>query len=328
MKCLNLHAVGDLRLDEKEIPQCGKDEVLVKIESCGICGSDIGRVFKSGTYHFPTVIGHEFSGLVVGDESGEWLNKRVAVFPLLPCFTCDMCVEGRYAQCRDYDYYGSRRDGGFAEYLAVKKWNLIELPEGVSFEEGAMCEPTSVGLHAVKKLGDIQGQSLLVTGAGPIGIIVGLWAKKYGVKDVYFIDIDERKLDFAEKFGFMRYDGQEVQCCVEGTGASSAITTAITALQAFGKMVLMGNPGGDVQLTAKNYQNILRKELTVLGTWNSQYSDTVNDWKDALKAVSEGNFPIARLITHRPTLDECLDTFDMIKERQEFYCKVVAHVDE
>ncbi len=327
MKCLNLHAVGDLRLDEKALPQYGKDEVLVKIKSCGICGSDIGRVFKSGTYHFPTVIGHEFAGEVVADESGKWLNKRVAVFPLLPCFSCDMCAAGNYAQCRDYDYYGSRRDGGFAEYLAVKKWNLIELPKGVSFEEGAMCEPTAVGLHAVKKLGDIKGRSLLITGAGPIGMIVGLWAKKFGVDKVYFVDIDERKLDFAEKFGFARYRGEEVQICVEGTGAPSAIATAIDALQAFGKMVLMGNPADEVGLTAKQYQNILRKELTVLGTWNSRYSDAVNDWKDSLKAISEGDFPIAKLITHRPTLDECLDAFYMIKERQEFYCKVVASVD-
>ncbi len=327
MKCLNLYGIGDLRLDEKEIPQCGKDEVLVKIKSCGICGSDIGRVFKSGTYHFPTVIGHEFSGLVVADESGEWLNKCVAVFPLLPCFQCDMCASGFYAQCRNYDYYGSRRDGGFAEYLAVKKWNLIELPDGVSFEEGAMCEPTAVAFHAVKKLGVLKEKSLLVTGAGPIGIIVGLWAKKFGAKEVYFIDIDERKLDFVEEFGFERYAGQEVQCCVEGTGASSAIETAITALQAFGKMVLMGNPGGDIQLTSKHYQNILRKELTLLGTWNSQYSKDANDWKESLKAVSEGDFPIAKLITHRPTLDECLDVFHMIKDKKEFYCKVVANID-
>ncbi len=324
MKCLNLYAVGDLRLEEKEIPKPSKGEVLVRIKSCGVCGSDMGRVFQNGTYSFPTVIGHEFSGEVVADESGEWLGKRVAVFPLLPCFSCDMCKAGRYVQCRSYDYYGSRRDGGFAEYLAVKKWNLIELPKEVSFEEGAMCEPTSVALHAVKKLGDITGKSLLITGAGPIGIIAGLWAKKLGVAKGYFIDIDERKIRFAEKFGFEGYDGQEVDCCVEGTGASSAIGTAIGGLRAFGKMVLMGNPVGEVRLSAKDYQTILRKELVLLGTWNSQYSATVNDWKESLQAVCEGNFPIAELITHRPALNECLDALQMMRERKEFYCKVVA----
>ncbi len=327
MKCLNLHSVGDLRLDNKEIPPCTNDEVLVKVKSCGICGSDIGRVFKEGTYHFPTVIGHEFSGEVVQDETNEFKGKRVAVFPLLPCFECDMCKNGNYAQCRNYDYYGSRRDGGFSEYISVKKWNLIELPDNVSFEEGAMCEPTSVALHAVKKLGDIENANILITGAGPIGIIVGLWAKKLGANNIYYIDIDERKIEFAKKFGFEQHNGQEVDCCVEGTGASSAIAAAINSVKAFGNLVLMGNPGGNVELSAKDYQNILRKEIIVNGTWNSQYSEKANDWKESLTAMSEGNFPIAELITHKPTLDECIDVFNMIKERKEFYCKVVAEID-
>ncbi len=326
MKCLNLFAVNDFRLDIKEKPECQEDEVLVKVKSCGICGSDIGRVYCSGTYHFPTVIGHEFSGEVVKDPSGEFINKKVTIFPLLPCFECEMCKRGNYAQCKDYDYYGSRRDGGFSEYIAVKKWNLLEIPDGVSFEEGAMCEPVSVALHAIKKLRLKTEDALLITGAGPIGIICGLWAKKFGVQNVYYIDIDERKIEFAKMFGFTKYENQEISCCIEGTGASSAITTAINSLNAHGKMVLMGNPGDNVTLLAKNYQNILRKEIVLSGTWNSSYSEEVNDWKESLEAMASGNFPIARLITHRPSLDECIDVFEMIRDQKEFYCKVVAHV--
>lgn len=328
MKCLNLHEVGDLRLDDIKLPVCGENEVLVKVKACGICGSDIGRVYAHGTYHFPTVIGHEFSGEVVVDETSEYLGKRVAVFPLLPCFKCDMCLKENYAQCRDYDYYGSRHDGGFAEYIAVKKWNLIELPGNVSFEEGAMCEPVSVALHAVKKLGKLSGKSILITGAGPIGIIAGLWAKKFGAVNIYYIDIDERKLNFAEKFGFYKHGGEEVQCCVEGTGAASALTVAIDHVCACGKIVLMGNPSGSVELTAKDYQDILRKEITMMGTWNSRYASDVNDWKESLAVLQEGDFPVSDLITHRPNLAECLDVFEMIKKRQEFYCKVVARVDK
>ncbi len=327
MKCLNLHAVGDICLDEKEIPELLCDEVLVKVKCCGVCGSDIGRVYSHGTYHFPTVIGHEFSGEVVEDKSGEYTGKRVTVFPLLPCFSCDMCKSENYAQCRSYDYYGSRRDGGFSEYIAVKKWNLTELPDHVSFEEGAMCEPTSVALHAVKKLGDLTGKTVLITGAGPIGIISGFWARKFGADKIYYIDIDTQKIEFAEKFGFEEHDGREVDVCIEGTGAASAVAMAIASVKAFGKIVLMGNPGGDVSLSAKDYQNILRKELSLLGTWNSARGDTVNDWREALSAMDCGDLPIRELITHRVSLENCISALEMMHEHREFYCKVVAEIE-
>lgn len=91
MTALSLYGIGDLRLIETDIPKCKEDEVLVKIKSCGICGGDIARIFKNGTYHFPTVPGHEFSGEAAFDLGGKLKGKRVAVFPLLPCFTCEMC---------------------------------------------------------------------------------------------------------------------------------------------------------------------------------------------------------------------------------------------
>ncbi len=328
MKCLNLHAIGDLRWEDKPMPVVGDDEVLVKVKCCGVCGSDIGRVYRHGTYHFPTVIGHEFSGEVVEDPHGEWLGKRVAVFPLLPCFECDMCKEGRYAQCHDYDYYGSRRDGGFGEYLAVKTWNLIELPSNVSFEEGAMCEPTAVALHAVKKLGDMTGKTILITGAGPIGIIAGFWAKKFGAETVCFTDIDEQKIQFAKQFGFRGHNGEAVDVCIEGTGASSAVITALRSVKAFGQVVLMGNPAGAVELGASEYQTVLRKEISLHSTWNSSYSDSANDWREGLAAVGAGELPIGRLITHAVSLKDGIAALEMMRDRKEFYCKVVANIDK
>ncbi len=327
MKCLNLHAVGDIRLDEKPIPTVGDGEVLVRVRACGVCGSDIGRVFAHGTYHFPTVIGHEFAGEVVEDKSGEFTGKKVAVFPLLPCFECDMCAVENYAQCRGYDYYGSRRDGGFSEYLAVKKWNLIPLPENVSFFAGSMCEPSSVALHATKKLALTKDDTLLITGAGPIGLIAGFWARANGVETVYYTDLDERKLKLAESFGFYRHNGEEVTAALEGTGAGGAVATCVKALAPFGKLVLMGNPARDVSLPAKDYQTILRKELNIKGTWNSSYGEAVNDWKESIDAMSRGVLPVEKLITHKPRLDECIDTLNMMKDQKEFYCKVVADIE-
>ena len=174
MRAAILHKIGDLRIEHLLVPTCGADEVLIRVGYCGICGSDLPRVYEKGTYHFPTVIGHEFSGTVEEDATGEWLGKRVAVFPLLPCFSCEACRNAKYALCSDYDYYGSRRDGGMAEYIAVKRWNCIALPNEVSLEAGAMCEPAAVAYHAVHRLGDTQGHSLVISGAGPIGLLAAM----------------------------------------------------------------------------------------------------------------------------------------------------------
>ena len=322
--CANLHAVGDLRYEEKEMPVCAENEVLLEVKACGICGSDIPRVFTKGTYHFPTVIGHEFSGIVVEDRSGEFTGKRAAVFPLLPCFACEFCRNENYAACKDYDYYGSRRDGGMAEYLAVKRWNLVLLPDNISYEEGAMCEPISVGRHAVKKLNIQKGDNVLISGAGPIGLIAGQWAKAEGAGEVYYFDIDARKIDFAKTLGFREYTGTEkIDCVIEGTGHSDAVRKCLEAVKPFGKVVLMGNPAGDVLFSQNTYWFILRKELTVLGTWNSSFGESNNDWKESIKAVSEGLLNVKPLISHRFPLSDSNKAFDMIKERKEFYNKVM-----
>ena len=322
--CANLYAVGDLRYEEKEEPICAEDEVLVQVKACGICGSDIPRVFTKGIYHFPTVIGHEFSGLVVEDKTGEFTGKRVAIFPLLPCFSCESCQDENYAACVNYDYYGSRRDGGMAEYIAVKRWNLVLLPDNISYEEGAMCEPISVGRHAVNKLNLQKGENVLISGAGPIGLIAGQWAKSSGAENIYYFDIDARKIDFAKTFGFKEYtEDVRIDCVIEGTGHSGAVEKCLKAVKPFGKVVLMGNPAGDVLLSQNTYWYILRKELTVLGTWNSSYGERNNDWKESIKAVSKGLLNAKPLISHRFPLSECNEAFEMMKEHKEFFNKVM-----
>ena len=139
MKAASLFAVGDLRYIDMEVPNCKDDEVLVKIKNCGICGSDVGRVLHKGTYHFPTVPGHEFSGVIIFDPQGKDEGKRVAVYPLLPCFKCDECTNERYAQCRNYDYYGSRRDGGYAEYIYPLKDLILFFYQITSVLKKALC---------------------------------------------------------------------------------------------------------------------------------------------------------------------------------------------
>ena len=325
MKAVSLHAVNELKVENRPIPEIGMDEVLVNVKNCGICGSDIGRVFKNGTYHFPTVPGHEFAGKVVLDKSGEWTGKRVSVFPLLPCFECDACKAQNYACCANYDYYGSRRDGGFTQYIAVKKFNLVPLPDNVSYEEGAMCEPASVGCHAVKKLNIRGGESLLISGAGPIGIIAARWALGKGAKSVRFIENDPAKIDFAKKLGFdIHIEGDKYDCAIEGTGASAPLAMIIRAMKTRGRVILMGNPGSDINLSPKDYQQLLRSELQLFGTWNSSYADFDNDWRDTLEAISKGELIIRDLITHIFPLADTLKGLSMMRDKKEFFVKVMT----
>lgn len=341
MKALNLHAVGDLRYEEVPDPVRQKGEVLLKIKACGICGSDIPRIFKKGTYHFPTIPGHEFSGEVVDADRPELIGRKAAVFPLIPCRKCASCQVGEYAQCSDYDYYGSRRDGAYAEYLAVKEWNLVYF-DGISFEEAAMCEPAAVALHAVS-LAQIQiGDSVAIFGAGPIGMMLGLWAKASGASQVFICDIDQSKVDFAAGMGFTAINsanvdaaayireatgGRGADACIEGAGASATWEACILAVKSFGHVVCMGNPFGDMTLTQGTYSQLLRKQLNIRGTWNSSYNDSRNDWRTSLDAISGHIVDVRPLITHRFTLEDYKQAFDLILGRKEFFSKVMFTPD-
>ncbi|MBT7121835.1 MAG: alcohol dehydrogenase catalytic domain-containing protein, partial [Clostridia bacterium] len=131
MKALVLHKKGDLRLDEVEKPSPNENEVLLRVKAAGICGSDIDRVIHGGVYSFPLIPGHEFAGQVEQVGAGvdpNLVGKRAAVFPLIPCKKCPSCEIGQYAQCEDYDYIGSRRNGAFAEYVVAPAANLVLAP--------------------------------------------------------------------------------------------------------------------------------------------------------------------------------------------------------
>ena len=340
MKACVLHNINDLKYEEVPMPSLKEGEVLLKIKASGICGSDIQRVFEKGTYHFPTIPGHEFAGEIVDafDEKDKALiGKKAAVFPLLPCFQCSSCQIGEYAQCKSYNYYGSRCDGGFAEYLAVKIFNLVLLPEGVSFEEAAMCEPTAVAIHALSQAGINFGDTVTIFGAGTIGVMLALVAKAWGASKIILVDIDEQKLLFARKLGFLLSfnsketdiiekieeltEGKGSDVTVEGTGVSAAFESCMKVAGTFGKVVLMGNPIKEMTLSQKAYWEILRKQLKLLGTWNSSYNEMKNDWKKAVNAMPQ--LDLKRLITHHFDFADCNKAFLMMKNQSEFFVKVL-----
>ena len=337
MKALNLHGVGDLRYEDAPMPMAGKDEALLKVRAVGICGSDIPRVFVKGTYNFPTIIGHEFAGEVVEADDKTLVGRGFAVFPLIPCEKCDACKNGDYAQCADYDYYGSRRNGAMAEYLAVKVKNLCQIPNNVSFEEAAMTEPAAVAIHAFRKSGAKANDTILIYGIGTIGLILGEWARVTGVKNVIMVGRSEDKIEFAKKLGFPLAinttdikervmevtKGRGVDVCIEGTGVSKALEDCLSMTKNFGTVLCMGNPLGDMKLSQDVYWKILRKELKIVGTWNSSFSSKANDWETALSAMKVGTLNLKPLITHRFGLAEYAQAFDLMKERREMFCKVM-----
>ena len=332
MKAHVLYSIGDMRYVEVERPECISEWAVVKVKASGICSSDISRVCKKGTYHFPTIPGHEFSGIVdsVADKKYEKLiGERVSIFPLIPCKKCPQCLSGHYEMCSDYDYIGSRRDGGFAEYVAVPVWNLIRIPETVSFEEAAMMEPLSVALHAIKQGNIHAGDAVAVSGTGMIGLAVAHWAAKYGASTVTVIGRSETKRETVQAFGF-QYEinsacNGEYDLVVEAVGSNSSVNQAIEMVKPGGRLVLMGNPENDVVLPQKTYWRILRKQLQLVGTWNSSYNgEARSDWYEVREALMKHEIDAGMLISHRFDQADLKQGIDLMREHKEPYSKVMT----
>ena len=332
MKAIVLHAVNDLRYEDVQLAALPVGHVRVRVGFCGVCGSDIPRIFSKGTYRFPTVCGHEFAGTIeaVAPDVGGWkAGDRATVFPLLWCGKCPACAAGRYAQCADYDYFGSRRDGAFAEMLDVPVLNLLPVPAGVSLEEAAMTEPCAVALHAVRRAGnDLTGRTVAIFGAGPIGLMVALWARAMNAGDVTITDPIPRKCELARRLDF-KIGSADVTAdvAVDAAGAPSALLAAMRAVKAGGTVVMLGNPSGDLQLPAALWSQLMRREVTLHGTWNSDYSPagSADDWHAVLAAMADNRLDVRPLITHRVPLAKAIGALRMMKAGNEFYSKVLIH---
>ena len=292
------------------------------VKACGVCGSDIPRVFAGTSYFYPIVLGHEFAGVVADSKNPALIGKRACVFPILPCGECEFCKQEQWANCTHYEYYGSRRDGGMQSELLIKESNLVFLPDNVSYEAGSMIEPTAVCLHAIKKANLTGGERVLVYGAGTIGLLCGMWARAFGAVEVMFSDPDERRMAMARELGFGAYDGELVDATVEASGAEAAFNGAIENTKSFGHIVLVGHSGKDVTVKGGNFTKLLRKQLVVAGSWNSDFRRDVNDWEESVRAISEGIISPEALITHRIEIERGDEAFRIIGERKEFYNKI------
>lgn len=339
MRASVLYGINDLRFVEVPTPKLGHDDALIKVRACGICGSDVNRVLKTGTYHFPTIIGHEFAGDVVAvspdrKTAKSWLGKRVGVFPLKPCFKCAPCKQKKYEMCENYDYLGSRCDGGFAQYVKVPVWNLIELPESVSYEEAAMLEPTAVAVHALRMIDDVRGKKMAIIGPGTIGNIIIQAAKALGAESVTIIGRSKDKINFALQNGAdSALNFSDDSCCdqvsfdavIEGTGASESFSKAIMLCSRGGIIIAMGNPSGDFSILRNVYWQILRKQLTIKGTWNSSFGYDNDDWHLALKLLETNKLNLSKLITHKLPFNALTEGINIMNDRSVFSNKIMLY---
>lgn len=309
----------DVPLAEKP----GPEWVLVRIAYAGICNSDLRRGFGGGAYHYPLIMGHELSGVVEEGPPGGGFSAgdRVTVYPLLPCGRCPACRAGAFAQCSDYDYFGSRRDGGFAEYLYVPERNLVPVPDRVTLLHAALSEPCAVALHAVGRLRIEPGSSAAVIGFGPIGAMAAQWLKIRGCKRIFAVDVEEQALELARSLGFTPVaslleatGGQGVDCAVVACGVPAAFGQAIQAAARFGQVLFLGNIHGQFVLPEKEFSSILRRELGLLGSWNSLIvPGGGGEWSTALEYMDDG-LEIEPLIGRLAPLAEGPELFARLAE--------------
>lgn len=344
MKALVLHGIGDLRLEEVPVPPVPDDGLLVRVAWCGVCGSDLPRIFSTGAHRMPLIPGHEFSGVVagVGKATGGWrIGQPVVVFPLLWCGRCHACYRGHYAQCTDYDYLGSRRNGAFAEYVACPERNARPVPAGVPLAWAALTEPAAVALHALRRASQpIHGSSVAVFGAGPIGLLVAQWARIMGALRILLFDIVEGRLQTARSLGFAHVfnnardeppaavrvltGGPGADVCVEAAGVPATAVACMECVRPGGTVVLLGNPSADVVVARSTVSALLRKEANIAGVWNSVFlPDGDDEWQAVLDAMASRELQVEPLISQRVSLAEGLDMLQAMASRRIPFGKVL-----
>lgn len=330
MKAWVLYGVNDLRLEERDLSEIREGEVLLRVEAAGICGSDIPRIYSTGAHIHPLIPGHEFAGTVVESSDSSLLGKRMGVFPLIPCQQCEMCRQEKYEMCQNYSYLGSRCDGGFAEYVRVPIWNLIELPDNVSFEQAACLEPLAVAVHAVRRAGVTDGDCAVVVGFGTIGMLLTSVLMACGVKDITVVVNKESQLHKAQELGVCVQNFHEIntekntgRIVFECVGRPETASMALDLAAPGGCVVMVGNPHLDMFFPQNTYWKILRRQLTVLGTWNSSFTkDRLDDWHQALTLLQNNKNLVDGIITHRLPLENLETGLHIMRDKTETFGKI------
>ncbi len=336
MRAIVLHAPGDIRLEERPNPHAGPDEVVVKVRAVGVCGSDWARMLVKGAHKMPLITGHEFSGEIteLGPSVKGWeIGELVAIPPLLPCYECDQCKTGNFSRCRNYDYFGSRRDGAYAEFVAVPVGNLLKVPQDADPRAIAMVDPASIALHSLWKAGGMTvGQTGAVVGCGPIGLYVIEWMRLMGATEVIAVDVSKDKLDLATEAGATTglytqdVSGTKMRAdvVVEAVGIDATVNAAVSLGGPGAHVSFIGIPVPAVTFDNATFQSFLRQELSLHGSWNSFGAPFPGkQWSETVAALSDGRLRWEFLISHDLDLAELPGIFDQYKAGKLAYSKVL-----
>jgi L-iditol 2-dehydrogenase len=314
MRAAVLRGPGDVAIEERPVPRPGPAQVVVRVRSVGVCGSDAhyyehGRIGRF-VVEAPLVLGHEASGEVVElgpDVTRLTVGQRVAIEPGVPDLTCEQCLAGRYNLCPDMRFFATPPiDGALAEYVVVHEAFAHPVPEVISDDAAALLEPLSVGLWACRKARVSAGDRVLVTGAGPIGLVSVQAALAFGATEVTVSDVNPARLALAKELGATEVlDARESrlsdlprppQVLLECSGYAPVIAEAIRALDRAGRAVLVGMGSDEVALPLSVVQE---HELELMGTF--RYANT---WPVAIALVASGRIDLDRLVTGTYRLDQ------------------------
>lgn len=342
MNAAVLNKPFDIEVKQLPIPEPKEDEVLIRVHCIGICGSDVhyyehGRI---GRYvvEAPLILGHELAGEVV--QTGARVTNvsagdRVAVEPGVTCGRCTSCKEGRYNLCPDVQFMATPPvDGAWAEYVTIRSDFVFKLPDGVSYEEGAMIEPLSVGLHAMKRGRVAPSDRVLVTGLGPIGLLSVVAAKLYGVNEIYGTDVIPSRRKLAEELGITKVidpsvesvaerleeltGGEGVDVVVESSGNARVVSDTVKLVKRGGRIVLVGMPAeDDIPL---NVNQIIDGELDVMGIF--RYANT---YPDAISLLSRSDLDIEKIITHKFALKDIKEAIETARTQKDASIKIMIY---
>lgn len=300
-----LARAGVIHIEQRPVPTPAADEVLLQVLSVGVCGSDV-HYFRHGriggfVVESPLVLGHELSGRIVAVGAAvdpARVGQRVAVEPQRPCRVCDFCKAGRYNLCASMRFYATPPvDGAFCEYVTIQADFAFEVPDTISDHAAALMEPLSVGIAAVQKGGVQVGDTVLIAGGGPIGVITAQAARAFGAAEVIVADLNPARRELALNFGATRVidpraestDGLGANVFIDASGAVPAILAGVRATRSGGAVVLVGS-ADEFPLSVPE---VAMRELTVTGIF--RYTRT---WPIARALVESGQVDLDSLVTH------------------------------
>jgi L-iditol 2-dehydrogenase len=334
MRAAVLRAPGDLVIEERPIPRAGPREVLVRVRAVGVCGSDThyyehGRIGRF-VVEAPLVLGHEAAGEVTDRGPGVTRlvgGQRVSIEPGVPDLTCGQCLAGRYNLCPNMRFFGTPPvDGAFAEYVVVHEAFAHPVPASVGDDAAALLEPLSVGIWACMKGRVTAGSRVLITGAGPIGLVSVAAALAFGATEVVVSDVNPVRLALAKELGATTViDAREAsvtdlhrppEVLLECSGHPPAIGEAIRALDRAGRAVLVGMGGDEIPLPLSVIQE---REIELTGTF--RYAGT---WPTAIALIASGRIDLDRLVTGTYRLDQVQQALTAGRRDQQSV-KVMVH---